>query len=244
MDELVRLLGDEDNELTQHNPLITSSLLDVYDCVVTGGCIASMLLGEKVNDFDIYFRSDVAASKIRHAVVKMYPLKEKSPGMPLSILAITPNSVTLSNKTQLITRFTGTPEEIISNFDFVHCTNYWTKKEGLVLNQPALESLLAKDLKYCGSKFPICSIIRTKKFIRRGWKISAGQYLKVCLQLSSLDMEDMGVVRAQLTGVDVGYFSQLLEWIRDNPHNASVPELLEEAIAIIEELDDGEGQEE
>lgn len=24
--------------------------------IVTGGCIASMLLGEKINDFDIYFR--------------------------------------------------------------------------------------------------------------------------------------------------------------------------------------------
>ena len=27
------------------------------DTIVTGGCIASMLLGEKVNDFDIYFRT-------------------------------------------------------------------------------------------------------------------------------------------------------------------------------------------
>jgi hypothetical protein len=99
-----------------------------------------------------------------------------------------------------------------------------------------MESLLAKDLYYCGSKYPICSIIRTKKFIRRGWKMSAGQYLKMCLQISALDMADPRVVREQLTGVDIAYFSHIVQWIEDHPAEAAMPRYIEN---MIDALDDG-----
>ncbi len=40
--------------------------------VVTGGCIASMLLGEDVNDFDIYLRNHGAARKVADYYVKKF----------------------------------------------------------------------------------------------------------------------------------------------------------------------------
>src|SRR3546814_10628009 len=83
-------------------------------------------------------------------------------------------------------RFYGEADAIHENDDVVHCTNDWTSKDAnLTLRQPALESLLCKELRYVGSKYPVCSVIRPRKFIRRGWVINAGQILKMLMQVRS-----------------------------------------------------------
>lgn len=125
------------------------------------------------------------------------------------------NAITLSDKVQLITRFYGSPEEIHKNYDFTHCTNYWLSKDGkLTLNQPALESILSKTLYYQGSLYPVCSVIRTRKFIKRGWHINAGQYLKMMFQISELNLFDISILEDQLTGVDSAYFHQVIEYCK------------------------------
>lgn len=121
------------------------------------------------------------------------------------------NAITLSNKIQLVIRFYGDAEKIHENYDFVHCTNYWTSSDKkLVLRPEALEAIINKDLKYIGSKYPLCSIIRTRKFINRGWKINAGQYLKMCMNLQDFNLKDIKVLEDQLVGVDSGYFAMLI----------------------------------
>lgn len=128
---------------------------------------------------------------------------------------LTDNAITLSNKVQIIIRFYGDPEEIHSNYDFIHCTNYWTSWDNkLVLQPAALESIITKQLFYSGSKYPICSFIRCRKFIKKGWHINAGQMLKICLQISELDLSNIEVLEDQLTGVDTAYFLQLIDFLR------------------------------
>lgn len=130
---------------------------------------------------------------------------------------ITSNAISLTRKIQLIIRFYGDPEEIHLNYDFVHATNYWdSDKRELILRQEALKSLLEKSLYYIGSKYPLSSIIRTKKFIERGWKITAGEYLKMIYQVSLLDLNDPVVLEEQLTGIDVAYFNVLICQLREN----------------------------
>lgn len=138
------------------------------------------------------------------------------------------NAITLANKVQLVIRFYGVPEEIHKNYDFVHCTNYYDFGSGeLVLKPEALECLINKELKYQGSKYPLCSIIRTRKFIKRGFHINAGQYLKMCFQLSQLDLTDIDTLEDQLVGVDSAYFVQLIDGLRskmDNDPNFKIEE--------------------
>lgn len=275
----------------------------VYESViVTGGCIPSMLQGDKPNDFDVYFNSrettllmathyvNVFNSnnklKSRHGecrditvdatdptrikiIVKSAGvsgkvdedaepyayfegdetpdraekfISENIPNMPsdeetkefiksaeenidsaakkdkegikYQPIMITNNAITLWGKVQLITRFYGPPEEIHKHYDFVHVLNYWTPQEGLVLNVDALSSLLCKELIYRGSLYPICSAIRTRKFIQRGWTCHAGQYLKMAFQISELDLNNFGVLEDQLTGVDAAYFDQLISAVK------------------------------
>ena len=125
-----------------------------------------------------------------------------------------PNAITLSDDLQIVTRFSGSPEQIHTNYDFVHATNYFTMKDGLVLNEKALTCLLTRELIYQGSKYPITSVIRTKKFINRGYTITAGEYLKMCYQISELDLKNPDVMEEQMIGVDIAYFDKLISIMR------------------------------
>ena len=138
---------------------------------------------------------------------------ETAEGKKYHPIFMTGNAITLSHHVQLVTRFYGAPEEIHKNYDFSHCTNFWTSKDKeLVLNPAALESLLTKNLFYQGSLYPICSVIRTRKFLKRGWHINAGQYLKMCMQISELNLRDTKTLADQLTGVDAAYFFQVVAY--------------------------------
>jgi hypothetical protein len=139
------------------------------------------------------------------------------------------NAITLSDKIQIVLRFYGEPDTIHENYDFVHCTSYWTSWDGnLVLRQEALESILSKELKYVGSKYPVCSIVRLRKFITRGWRINAGQILKMCMQISQLDLTSIEVLEDQLTGVDTAYFVQLISNLKaKDPEKVNAGYLIE-----------------
>ncbi len=254
------------------------------DVIVTGGCIASMLLGEDVNDYDIYFktykttvrvaehylaqfidnrvatqggvaysmvtkeledsqgrnrvrivvksagiagegqkkdyqyfegsRSETAEEYVQEAFAGVD--EEVKPEKPdYHPVFLSSNAITLKGGVQLIIRFFGPPEAIHENFDFVHCMNYWTREEKVVVNTESLEALMSRTLVYKGSLYPIASVFRTKKFIERDWKINAGQYLKMILQIGELDLKDFNILEEQLTGVDVAYFHEVLSLAQD-----------------------------
>jgi hypothetical protein len=125
------------------------------------------------------------------------------------------NAITLSNGIQIVIRFWGEPDVIHTNYDFAHCLCYWQSWNGkLELPKEALLSIMNKELIYRGSKYPICSIIRTRKFINRGWHINAGQYLKMCFQVSELDLQNIDVLEDQLVGVDSLYFLAVVDSLR------------------------------
>jgi len=275
--------------------------------VVTGGCIASMLQGEPVNDFDVYLRDYETAVAVAEYYVGRFTPRVKS-GVPVPLLVdadaatkrvkivaksagiaseegtvkpyqyfesrpeqvgeeyvsavmdqqdqimdaheeteqialqtstdgkptyrpvfLTSNAITLSDKVQIVLRFQGDPDDIHANYDYIHCTSYWTSwDEKLVLKPEAMESILAKELRYVGSKYPICSVVRLRKFIARGWRINAGQILKMAMQISELDLTDISVLEDQLTGVDTAYFLQLIEKLKEkDPEKVNAAYLVE-----------------
>ena len=222
--------------------------------IITGGSIVSLLLGEDVNDFDLYFRNKDTCLRVAEYYAKFFPGKvdirlindagfEDKQGSRISIrvtpdityngtdeasdespvtaegkdpefkpLFMSSNAITLSDKIQIVVRFYGEPEQIHENYDFVHCTCYWKSwDEELVTPVRALTSMMSRELIYCGSKYPLCSIIRIRKFIARKWTISAGQMLKMIIQLNELDLLDVRVLQDQLVGVDSAYFAEVLK---------------------------------
>lgn len=136
------------------------------------------------------------------------------PDVKYQVAFLSQNAISLTDDIQIVLRFSGSVEQIHKTFDFIHATNYFTFKEGLVTNIGALESILTKTLKYQGSLYPLTTIIRMKKFLNRGWSINAGEMLKVMFQISELDLHNLETLEEQLIGVDVAYFSTLIEILR------------------------------
>jgi hypothetical protein len=259
------------------------------DVIVTGGAITSMLLGEKVNDYDLYFKTRETALEVAHYYAKkmnetmgdnkcivvreekkknikgdeedrilMYirsagvakdeenedvlqdlldetpeeitmeeliiePLeavhelaKKISPKKPrYRPVFISENAITLSDDIQLVVRFYGNTQEIHNNYDFVHCMNVYDYSQNkLTLLPEALQSTLAKDLIYKGSLYPMASLFRLRKFIARGWRVTAGQMLKIVFQLNEVNLKDMDILREQLVGVDMSYMLNLINMLK------------------------------
>jgi hypothetical protein len=278
------------------------------DAIVSGGAIASMLLGETINDYDIYFRTLSTTKAVAEYYVSVFNtlnkdkkitmngslptvmeediqnikgeterrvvIRIKSAGVasetqgeykyfeghpeqdtedffdslsntelissveipdndPIGTVEVlvtdlkdktkpkyrpvflSDNAITMSDKIQLIIRFYGEPDKILNNYDFAHTMNYYDyAKNELHLEPVALESLLSKALVYKGSLYPIASIFRIRKFIERGWRITAGQLLKIIWQITEIDFNKPGVLREQLIGVDQAYMYQLLEALK------------------------------
>ena len=153
------------------------------------------------------------------------PEDEKEAGL-YKVVFISPNAISLTDNLQIVLRFSGTVEEIHKNFDFIHATNYYTTEDGVVTNLAALESLISKDLKYQGSLYPLTSMIRIKKFVRRGWTINAGEMLKIMFQVSLLDLQDPEVLEEQLLGIDVAFFAKLIDILRGVEKEKMTPSYL------------------
>ena len=250
------------------------------DVILMGGAIASMLLGDPINDYDIYFKTKETTLKVANyyvnefneingnapvaeGVTPYYPVvkeenlvnikgveeervciyiksagvagenpekyeyfeqegsgdqedyiestMKESEGKKYRPVFLSQNAISLSGKLQIVIRFFGDPEKIFESYDFVHAMNYYDyNKKELVLHPEALEALLSRTLVYKGSLYPLASIWRMKKFINRGWRISAGQQLKIMWQISEVNLKCMTTVREQLTGVDAAYLFQLI----------------------------------
>lgn len=189
-----------------------------------------------VDNEDDFAQRSVAIRNLKRDQVKLY-IKNPSGYNPnkgrskkhqehkrYTISFVSPNAISLHGKIQIVTRFTGSPETIHKTFDFIHATNYFTFKEGLVFNQEALLSIMTKQLYYQGSYYPLSSIIRVKKFLNRGWKITAGEQLKMMYQCSKLNLDDPDILEEQLIGVDVAYFSTLVQLLREGTNASDSPE--------------------
>lgn len=242
-----------------NNPTLVKELRD--NVLVSGGSIASMLLNEPINDYDIYikdkqvllklieyysdpyskniiilngenkkqleednFRTGQYATSLRNLKEDQVKLFieggagfriEPIEGKKYQPVYFSPNAISLSDDIQIVVRFYGDADTIHKTFDFIHATNYFTFGTGVVLNLEAIESLMSKQLKYQGSLYPLTSIIRARKFIKRNWNIGAGELLKIMFQISELDLKNPDVLEEQLLGVDVAWFEQLIEVLRN-----------------------------
>lgn len=239
---------------------IKKEILD--NVIITGGAIVSLLTGDTVHDYDVYFRDKESLVKVAEYYIKKWNQaghkrsaelriddherikcfissagiaseaddkeilldemeddksieNEEDPEKPkYRPVYLTSNAITLSDKIQIVTRFYGEVEDIHKNYDFAHCTCAWSSWDNkLSLPQKALECIINKELYYIGSKYPLCSIIRTRKYIKRGYTINAGQYLKMCLQLNELNLHDIETLKDQLVGVDSAYFEAALNFV-------------------------------
>lgn len=161
--------------------------------------------------------------------------KEKKEFNPVFISS---NAITLSKGIQIVVRFYGEPTDIHNTYDFEHTKAYYDFGKNLLeIPRKVYECVVNKTLIYTGSKYPVCSIFRLRKFINRGWKVNAGQMLKICLQISELNLMDINVLEDQLIGVDSLYFINLIQQFREQKEKDDTFELTSNyVISIIDKI--------
>lgn len=169
-----------------------------------GGCFASIFHHETVNDYDLYFSNKAVADhffeKFRNSesltyVGKTYIIESTSvTDRAITLFISMPGSTNYPIRLQLITKYVGTPEEVTSGFDFVHCMSYFKWDIGLVLQEEAISSrqLIFNET----AVTPLSTIMRIHKFCSRGWFIKREEILKLGESISKLNFKDSELINS------------------------------------------------
>ena len=213
---------------------------------ITGGSIPSLLIGEYVNDYDVYFTVPTATAKIEthyramirelirnkdHCKIEDLGLGftkvhyydegkeltddkdiEKSLKNRYYPKFISKNAITLTSRIQLILGFHGTPDEVVGKFDWKHIKSYWTAWNGKLYIHPDTYRLVVdKELIYTGSDYPLSTMFRMKKFLKKGWNISAHEMTLIAMDLQMQDLSDKKTLISQMSGMDPLYIANELQ---------------------------------
>lgn len=185
--------------LPEYNNIIEDS------AYISGSSISSLYLGEIPKDIDVFFKYqstyDLIVNelksrlKILSAVDSVSVFEDKNTGRKCAVE--TRNAFTILGyekfpcSVQLIKNHVGLPEDMISDFDFIHCKAYYDFKTKMLTEpQNFLDVVANKTLIYCKNPRPINSLLRMNKFVERGWKIQNFEIIKIAVDITELNLKD------------------------------------------------------
>lgn len=197
--------------------------------MIAGGALTSAFTHNEIKDVDIYFRDKESMAK---AFVKITDDWENV------YLGHTDKSITIRDlETGATVQFIhfdyfDNLQEVFDAFDFTVCMAGIDLKTGqLEMHQSFLSDVTSRTLHFNrGTRFPYISLIRTKKYQEKGYKIGKGSILAIanaCAQWKigtwEQAKEQLGGVYGDEIDVQVG---QDVEFSQDALHNllTSIPE--------------------
>jgi len=145
------------------------------DCILTGGCFASLFLNEEVHDWDVYLKDSVTASRFESFVMSDTPTLNEVADVTYGYTTITKvggklvtaNAITFKNGLQVITR---TGKEHRETFDFVHTMPYFDMKtQQLFFSRQQYDAIKNKKLIVNPKHLLLVNQWRADKFMTRGW---------------------------------------------------------------------------
>lgn len=173
--------------------------------IIAGGAVLSTFTNQDVHDVDVYFRS-------REDLVKAF--LEITKDWEGIYLGNSDKSITLKDRdTGAIVQFIyfdyfKDADAVFEAFDFTVCmaaVELNSDEQGdyeLVLHPSFLSDMATRTLKFnAGTHFPYISLIRTKKYIERGYVIGKGNLLAIAIACASKPIQTWDEARYQLGGV-------------------------------------------
>jgi len=97
----------------------------------------------------------------------------------------------------------NSPSSVVDNFDFSVCKAvYNLDSEEFYFDDNFFVDLAARRLSIgSGTRFPLMSVIRTKKYLDRGFTISRNESLKSLLMVSKLDLSTLEECKKHINGL-------------------------------------------
>lgn len=171
---------------------------------IAGGAITSVFTKQKIRDYDLYFNNMDTYNKIFDY------LKSKGAKNIFS----TNNAETLKwegVKWQLIKCANGTINEIFNSFDFSICMGaYDLKNDCFIIHKNFMAHNAQRRLVFHeGTKYPICSLIRTRKYMFRGYFLTGIEYIKMALCINKIRIETWADLKFHLQGIDTLFLEPL-----------------------------------
>ncbi|TVX86016.1 hypothetical protein [Paenibacillus agilis] len=193
LDEVSRRLNQEKNNLIADLP---AHLQDDFakEGYISGGCIYSLYNDKEPKDYDFFVRSRSLSDKLREFFMSLVVQETTDDGEPKkkniyivhykgNRVVITKNAISIGNKYQIITKFIGTPKEVVIEFDFKH--NMFYHQNGRIDTLSDWDYLDSNSLFYNEQRARDISgtIIRVHKFCERGMTITNAEMCKMLRKL-------------------------------------------------------------
>ena len=206
---------------------------------ICGGAITSIFTKSKVNDLDFYFRD----LKYLETVINQLMFE----GWEMTLRS--DNCFNLkhketSKKIQLITRFTGTPEQIFDSFDYTICKGaYCFVDKQFYLHPRFLPDIAKKELVYdwsshSASQYPICALYRSLKYQRRGFKMPGKSIILLALHIHRLEIETYQELREHLMGIDTLFLIGFLKRNKEHFNPDCAVDWADFSERLIEDMED------
>ena len=189
------------------NPHLLKAVADV-DGFLAGGAVRSVFTSEPIKDFDFFFPSRTAFD----TCLEELRINDKSPTFSTTDTAWT-HVDDDGDCYQFICASFGTPESVIRRFDFTCCMGAWNpKSEEFLLDPLFLKHCSQRRLIFnVATEYPICSLWRAFKFVKRGWKLPATEAIKMALRIHDLNISDRAELKRQLLGIDTLFLKELTD---------------------------------
>lgn len=175
---------------------------------IAGGAIRAVFANEQISDYDVYFRNE---SDRKNFLCDCEDDLEK--------VFESNNAITFKTKDGKITIQAIILDELLSDsangifneFDFSICMGaYDFLSKEFVLHEKFLEHLSSRELFYnINSKYPIASMARMRKYLKKGYRISGVEIIKLALRINNLKMKTFSDLKEQLEGIDTMFLSEL-----------------------------------
>jgi hypothetical protein len=164
---------------SQHHHLMDRSF-------VAGGCITSMVLGEKINDIDVWFR-DLESWEIVSSYFEAIKTSRFAKTSEICILnPFTKHYEKL--EVQFIKNRIGNPLDTVAGFDFLHTHNFYTPDGELCCDE---EFIKKKKLVFMKGNLehPVNTFQRTLKFARRGYFMDSDSMIDMLTDLREAEAQ-------------------------------------------------------
>lgn len=152
---------------------------------IAGGAVTSVFTGQPINDVDFYFKTK---QDFINAVGNAYDDS-------LWCLAATDRAVTFGDRDGAIIQFMlfdffPEAKDVFDAFDFTVCMGaYDIDKEEWVFQEDFFKHAAQRQLNFhSGTRYPYGSLIRTLKYMDRGYKINRADMLRIGLALQKVEM--------------------------------------------------------
>ena len=163
---------------------------------ISGGCIYSLYNDQEPKDYDVFLTDTELAKSLHeyfsnvidltdHGVIKKGTYKGET-------IIVSVNAISIG-EFQIITRWSGSIESVLEEFDFLHNQFYF--KDGKVDTITEWDYLEDTKLRYNEKRArDICgTICRIPKFAKRGFEVSQREVAKMLLKLNEVGFNDREV---------------------------------------------------